>query len=85
VALQRRGEPFSSFGPNLNFNVNYSLQINMVLLEEEELTLEALGIEDDSQILLEVRNKDLTWPEEMGSLQQQQLDRRRQSMLGWFF
>lgn len=56
----------------------------MVLLEEEELTLEALGIEDDSQILLEVRNKDLTWPEEMGSLQQQQLDRRRQSMLGWF-
>jgi ubiquitin carboxyl-terminal hydrolase 6/32 len=54
----------------------------MVLLEEEELTLEALGIEDDSQILLEVRNKDLTWPEEMGSLQQQQLDRRRQSMLG---
>ncbi|XP_059478649.1 ubiquitin carboxyl-terminal hydrolase 32 [Neocloeon triangulifer] len=59
-------------------------EINMVLLEEEELTLESLWIEDDSQVLLEVRNKDLTWPEEMGSLQQQQQQsaNRRQSMLG---
>ncbi|CAB3376870.1 Hypothetical predicted protein [Cloeon dipterum] len=58
-------------------------EINMVLLEEEELSLETLGVEDDSQLLLEVRNKDLTWPEEMGSLQQQQQQNsRRQSMLG---
>lgn len=38
------------------------------LLEEEHLTLEELVITDNDQILLEVRNKDLTWPEELGSL-----------------
>lgn len=38
------------------------------LLEEEQMTLEELIISDNDQILLEVRNKDLTWPEELGSL-----------------
>lgn len=52
----------------------------MALLEDEEPTLEELCIVDDDAVLLEVRNKDLTWPEEMGALQQQQQDRRRQSM-----
>lgn len=38
------------------------------LLEDEHLTLEELSITDNDQILLEIRNKDLTWPEELGSL-----------------
>lgn len=40
----------------------------MVLIEDEEATLEELGVCDDDQVLIEVRNKDLTWPEEIGSL-----------------
>lgn len=40
----------------------------MNLIEDEDFTLEKLGIRDDDQILMEVRNKDLTWPEEIGSL-----------------
>lgn len=40
----------------------------MMLIEEEEATLEELGVCDEDQILIEVRNKDLTWPEEIGSL-----------------
>ncbi|XP_058129653.1 ubiquitin carboxyl-terminal hydrolase 32 [Anopheles coustani] len=38
------------------------------LLEEDHLTLSELSISDNDQILLEIRNKDLTWPEELGSL-----------------
>lgn len=38
------------------------------LLEEEHLTLEDLLVTDNDQILLEIRNKDLTWPEELGAL-----------------
>ncbi|XP_058060610.1 ubiquitin carboxyl-terminal hydrolase 32 [Anopheles bellator] len=38
------------------------------LLEEDQLTLSELSIADSDQILLEIRNKDLTWPEELGSL-----------------
>ncbi|XP_074640674.1 ubiquitin carboxyl-terminal hydrolase 32-like [Tubulanus polymorphus] len=41
---------------------------NMTLLEEEELSMEALGIEDSMSLLIEIRNKDLTWPEEMSLL-----------------
>ena len=40
----------------------------MTILEEEEMMMEDLGIEDQQQILIEVRNKDLTWPEEMSQL-----------------
>lgn len=38
------------------------------LLEDESAQLQDLGIKDADQILLEVRNKDLTWPEELGQL-----------------
>ncbi|XP_030745241.1 ubiquitin carboxyl-terminal hydrolase 32 isoform X3 [Sitophilus oryzae] len=38
------------------------------LLEDERAQLQDLGIKDADQILLEVRNKDLTWPEELGQL-----------------
>lgn len=38
------------------------------LLEEEQPTLHELMISDNDQFLLEIRNKDLTWPEELGSL-----------------
>lgn len=40
----------------------------MSLLEEESSTLEDAGIQDLSQVLLEVRNKDLSWPEEMNQI-----------------
>lgn len=40
----------------------------MVLIEDEDATLEELGVCDDDQILIELQNKDLTWPEEMESL-----------------
>lgn len=39
-----------------------------ILLEEEQMTLQEILINDNDQILLEIRNKDLTWPEELGSL-----------------
>ncbi|XP_055612922.1 ubiquitin carboxyl-terminal hydrolase 32 [Uranotaenia lowii] len=38
------------------------------LLEEDNLSLQDLSIADNDQLLLEIRNKDLTWPEELGSL-----------------
>lgn len=40
----------------------------MVLIEDEDQTLEELGVCDEDQIIIEIRNKDLTWPEEIGSL-----------------
>lgn len=43
-----------------------------ILLEEENLSLKELAIKDNDQILLEIRNKDLTWPEELGSLSMNQ-------------
>ena len=39
-----------------------------MVLEEEDRTLEELGVGDMSHILIEVRNKDQTWPEEIGNL-----------------
>lgn len=38
------------------------------LLDDDNMTLQDLGIVDFDQVLLEVRDKDLTWPEEMGQL-----------------
>ncbi|KYB26971.1 ubiquitin carboxyl-terminal hydrolase 32 isoform X2 [Tribolium castaneum] len=38
------------------------------LLEDENATLQDLSVIDGDKILLEVRNKDLTWPEELGAL-----------------
>ncbi|KAJ8982582.1 hypothetical protein NQ317_005053 [Molorchus minor] len=38
------------------------------LLDDDIATLQDLAIADGDQILLEVRNKDLTWPEELGQL-----------------
>lgn len=46
----------------------FTPQGNMFILEEEESTLDELGILDEDQILIEVRNKDLTWPEELSSI-----------------
>jgi ubiquitin carboxyl-terminal hydrolase 6/32 len=45
-----------------------------MVLEEEDQTLESLGVKDMSHILVEVRNKDQTWPEEIGSLAKDPLD-----------
>ncbi|XP_059216867.1 ubiquitin carboxyl-terminal hydrolase 32 isoform X1 [Stomoxys calcitrans] len=45
-----------------------SIDNSAILLEEDSMTLKELMIKDNDQILLEIRNKDQTWPEELGSL-----------------
>ncbi|XP_063220318.1 ubiquitin carboxyl-terminal hydrolase 32 isoform X2 [Bacillus rossius redtenbacheri] len=52
--------------------------LNMVLIEDGNSTIEDFGIMDDDQLLIEVRNKDLTWPEEMSSLATQFHDKCKQ-------
>ncbi|XP_075159626.1 ubiquitin specific protease 32 isoform X2 [Haematobia irritans] len=47
-----------------------SIENSAILLEEDSMTLKELMIKDNDQILLEIRNKDQTWPEELGSLTQ---------------
>ncbi|XP_071551468.1 ubiquitin carboxyl-terminal hydrolase 32 isoform X3 [Panulirus ornatus] len=51
----------------------------MILLEEEDLTLEDVGVTDLAQVLIEVRNKDLTWPEEMSQIASTKLMRTQSS------
>ncbi|KAK3083744.1 hypothetical protein FSP39_002517 [Pinctada imbricata] len=41
---------------------------NMTILDDENLTVEECIIEEGAQLLIEIRNKDLTWPEEMSQL-----------------
>ena len=41
---------------------------NLSLLEESESSLEDLGVLDRSDVLLEQRNRDLSWPEDMRAL-----------------
>lgn len=57
---------------NNNTNTNSSIISQMneipILLEDEQMTLQELTMNDNDQLLLEIRNKDLTWPEELGSL-----------------
>ncbi|KAH8388821.1 hypothetical protein KR215_000251 [Drosophila sulfurigaster] len=45
-----------------------TLDNSAILLEEDTMCLKELLIRDNDQLLLEIRNKDLTWPEELGSL-----------------
>ena len=40
----------------------------MVLWEDESPSLEQLRVADNDQVLIEVRNKDQTWPEEMSTI-----------------
>lgn len=52
---------------------------NMAILEEEEYILEQLATQDNEvQLLIEVRNKDQTWPEEMSNLINAKLDQKSQ-------
>ena len=55
----------------------------LVLLEDENSTLASLSCRDNDQLLIEVRNKDLTWPEEMVSLSGQSGDKYRQGTVIW--
>ncbi|XP_066507438.1 ubiquitin carboxyl-terminal hydrolase 32-like isoform X2 [Hoplias malabaricus] len=47
----------------LYINENY-----LTLLDDEDHSLEALKIPDEQYMVIEVRNKDMTWPEEMSFL-----------------
>ncbi|XP_039266977.2 ubiquitin carboxyl-terminal hydrolase 32-like [Styela clava] len=47
---------------------NYIDENNAFVMEEETATLEDFGVKDNSQVLIEVRNMDMSWPEEMSQL-----------------
>ena len=40
----------------------------MKMLDQESITLEDVGFQDDDAILAEIRSRDGTWPEEISSL-----------------
>ena len=44
------------------------LQNENILLEEDEKTVEDVPLNEGCHLLLEIRNRDLSWPEEMNSL-----------------
>ncbi|XP_049878866.1 ubiquitin carboxyl-terminal hydrolase 32 isoform X2 [Pectinophora gossypiella] len=46
----------------------WSLGSNTVLLDDERPTLQELKCDERTRLLIEVRNADLTWPEEIGAL-----------------
>lgn len=39
-----------------------------ILLDDERPSLAELGLDERARLLLELRNPDLTWPEEIGAL-----------------
>ncbi|KAK7088275.1 hypothetical protein V1264_022210 [Littorina saxatilis] len=41
---------------------------NLTLLEDDKQTVDEVTVEDNQPMLIEIRNKDLTWPEEMSQL-----------------
>ncbi|XP_034723886.1 ubiquitin carboxyl-terminal hydrolase 32 isoform X6 [Etheostoma cragini] len=43
----------------------YNSENYLTLLDDEDHTLESLKIYDEQQLVIEVRNKDMSWPEEM--------------------
>ncbi|KAK6296272.1 hypothetical protein J4Q44_G00339850 [Coregonus suidteri] len=43
----------------------YNGENNLTLLDDEDHTLEGLKIQDKQHLVIEVRNKDMSWPEEM--------------------
>ena len=55
-------------GLTVCLSVCLSRQNNMLLWEDEAPSLEQLRVADNDQVLIEVRNKDQTWPEEMSTI-----------------
>ncbi|XP_033627039.1 ubiquitin carboxyl-terminal hydrolase 32-like isoform X1 [Asterias rubens] len=51
---------------------------NPILLEDDSSTLEQQNITEDQNVLIEVRNKDLSWPEEMSLLAKSKQDNKKQ-------
>ncbi|KAM9852934.1 ubiquitin carboxyl-terminal hydrolase 32 [Aulostomus maculatus] len=43
----------------------YNSENYLTLLDDEDHTLESLKIQEEQQLVIEVRNKDMSWPEEM--------------------
>nr|XP_046152254.1 ubiquitin carboxyl-terminal hydrolase 32-like [Oncorhynchus gorbuscha] len=43
----------------------YNSENYLTLLDDENHTLEGLKIQDEQHLVIEVRNKDMSWPEEM--------------------
>lgn len=56
----------------------FALQSNPALIEEDSATMEKVGIVEEQSILIEIRNKDLSWPEEMSLLAKNKQDKYKQ-------
>ncbi|XP_021208198.2 ubiquitin carboxyl-terminal hydrolase 32 isoform X2 [Bombyx mori] len=52
-----------------------------VLLDDEQRTLHELHLDERSRLLLELRNKDLTWPEEIGAISSNRATERRETLI----
>ena len=48
---------------------HYKSDSDLTLLDDECLCLEDLGVKDEDAILVELRSRDASWPEEMMQLQ----------------
>ncbi|OQV22250.1 Ubiquitin carboxyl-terminal hydrolase 32 [Hypsibius exemplaris] len=46
----------------------YADDNNMTLIDDENVNVKRMGLRDFDKILVEIRNRDLTWPEELSSL-----------------
>ncbi|OWF52140.1 Ubiquitin carboxyl-terminal hydrolase 32 [Mizuhopecten yessoensis] len=52
---------------------------NMTLLDDENTLIEECALEENQLVLIEIRNKDLTWPEEMSQLAKNKTFRKDQA------
>ncbi|XP_060064706.1 ubiquitin carboxyl-terminal hydrolase 32-like [Ylistrum balloti] len=52
---------------------------NMSLLDDENMLIEECYLEENQLVLIEIRNKDLTWPEEMSQLAKNKTCRKDQA------
>ncbi|XP_071850144.1 ubiquitin carboxyl-terminal hydrolase 32-like isoform X3 [Apostichopus japonicus] len=57
---------------------NFRDESNPALIEEDSATMEKVGIVEEQSILIEIRNKDLSWPEEMSLLAKNKQDKYKQ-------
>ncbi|KAG7470530.1 hypothetical protein MATL_G00114750 [Megalops atlanticus] len=60
----------------------YNSENYLTLLDDEDHTLESLKIQDEQHLVIEVRNKDMSWPEEMSFIaNSSKIDRHKGEIL----
>lgn len=61
----------------------YNSENYLTLLDDEDHTLESLKIQDEQHLVIEVRNKDMSWPEEMSFIaNSSKIDRHKGNVRG---